>query len=173
LTGANLLVRICGVWPLAGMPREPAAAHGFPDFSGFWGGNAFNREAPPSGQGPIANMWRLRKNANRPSCDGEPVPLVGADKRPILIDGGTRWIRQERHEQTAARQSVEAARRCKPMTVRDCGSMSRSRMLLCSPPPGRAVSASLCAAPAKERGWAENNTNGLAFGGGEPVTLGR
>jgi hypothetical protein len=55
-----------------------------PDFSGAWARNSFNFEAPPSGLGPVANMRRIGADAGRPILGGDPVPLVGDYRNPIL-----------------------------------------------------------------------------------------
>jgi hypothetical protein len=66
--------------PAVAAERETAV----PDFSGLWGRNAFNVEAPPSGPGPLTNMRRAGKDASRPIFDGDPIPLVGDYNSPIL-----------------------------------------------------------------------------------------
>jgi hypothetical protein len=55
-----------------------------PDFSGTWGRNTFNFEAPDKGPGPIVNLRRLGKDKGRTLVDGDPVPLVGDYNNPIL-----------------------------------------------------------------------------------------
>ncbi|HEX3483647.1 MAG TPA: hypothetical protein VHT51_01215, partial [Micropepsaceae bacterium] len=56
-----------------------------PDFSGTWGRNAFNFETPASGPGPIANLRRVGKDAAvQTTGGGDPIPLVGDYKNPIL-----------------------------------------------------------------------------------------
>jgi hypothetical protein len=55
-----------------------------PDFSGAWGRNVFNVEAPETGPGPIVNLRRLGADAGRSLADGDPVPLVGDYGNPIL-----------------------------------------------------------------------------------------
>jgi hypothetical protein len=55
-----------------------------PDFSGAWGRNMFNLEPPDSGPGPIVNLMRLGADAGRSAVDGDPIPLVGDYKNPIL-----------------------------------------------------------------------------------------
>jgi hypothetical protein len=60
------------------------AASAIPDFSGTWGRNAFNFEPPASGPGPIANLRRVGEDASRYIMGGDPVPLVGDYRNPIL-----------------------------------------------------------------------------------------
>jgi hypothetical protein len=55
-----------------------------PDFSGPWGRNMFNFEAPEKGPGPIVNLKRLGADAGRSVVDGDPIPLVGDYNNPIL-----------------------------------------------------------------------------------------
>ncbi|HYM18346.1 MAG TPA: hypothetical protein VEU06_07280, partial [Micropepsaceae bacterium] len=55
-----------------------AASDSHPDFSGFWGRNSFDPEAPDSGPGPLQNIKRL------PSGVGDPQALVGDYHSPIL-----------------------------------------------------------------------------------------
>src|SRR5882762_645368 len=55
-----------------------------PDLTGPWGRNMFNLEPPESGPGPLVNLNRLGKNAGRSVVDGDPIPLVGDYKSPIL-----------------------------------------------------------------------------------------
>src|SRR5215470_16767308 len=55
-----------------------------PDFTGPWGRNLFNFEPPDDGPGPIVNLRRLGKDAGRSVVDGDPIPLVGDYKNPIL-----------------------------------------------------------------------------------------
>ena len=55
-----------------------------PDFSGAWGRNMFNLEPPDSGPGPIVNLMRLGADAGRSAVDGDPIPLVGDYRNPIL-----------------------------------------------------------------------------------------
>src|ERR1700712_2496440 len=66
----------------------PAKAAGtaapIPDFSGPWGRNMFNFEPPDKGPGPIVNLSRLGADAGRSAVDGDPIPLVGDYKNPIL-----------------------------------------------------------------------------------------
>jgi hypothetical protein len=55
-----------------------------PDFTGPWGRNLFNFEPPDAGPGPIVNLRRLGADAGRSVVDGDPIPLVGDYKNPIL-----------------------------------------------------------------------------------------
>jgi hypothetical protein len=66
------------------IPALADASTAIPDFSGTWGRNAFNFEASSSGPGPIGNLRRVGKDANRPILGGDPVPLVGDYMNPIL-----------------------------------------------------------------------------------------
>ena len=65
---------------------DPAAA--IPDFSGTWGRNSFNFEAPATGRGPIRNLRRLGNAGSQLISGfgggGDPIPLVGDYKDPIL-----------------------------------------------------------------------------------------
>ena len=61
-----------------------ARADPVPDFSGPWGRNMFNFETPDSGPGPIVNLRRLGPLAGFTVVDGDPIPLVGDYKNPIL-----------------------------------------------------------------------------------------
>ena len=65
-------------------PASADAASAIPDFSGTWARNAFNFEPPASGPGPIANLRRVGEDASRYIMGGDPVPLVGDYKNPIL-----------------------------------------------------------------------------------------
>jgi hypothetical protein len=56
----------------------PAADKNTPDFSGFWGRNSFDPEAPESGPGPLQNIKRLANGT------GDPQALVGDYHSPIL-----------------------------------------------------------------------------------------
>jgi hypothetical protein len=61
-----------------------AVADSVPDFSGAWGRNTFNFEQPDAGLGPIVNLRRLGAYAGFTVVDGDPIPLVGDYKNPIL-----------------------------------------------------------------------------------------
>ena len=65
-------------------PASADAASAIPNFSGTWARNAFNFEPPASGPGPIANLRRVGEDASRYIMGGDPVPLVGDYKNPIL-----------------------------------------------------------------------------------------
>ena len=66
-------------------PTGAAETTSIPDFSGTWGRNAFNFEAPASGPGPIRNLRRVGKDASTPTTGGgDPIPLVGDYTDPIL-----------------------------------------------------------------------------------------
>src|SRR5690348_1849081 len=65
-------------------PAVASPAHDVPDFSGPWGRNLFNFEAPDNGPGPIVNLRRLGSDAGRSVVDGDPIPLVGDYTNPIL-----------------------------------------------------------------------------------------
>ena len=68
----------------SGLTCPAFAAEAAPDFSGPWGRNMFNFEAPDRGPGPIVNLRRLGKDAGRSAVDGDPIPLVGDYTNPIL-----------------------------------------------------------------------------------------
>lgn len=65
-------------------PAHGADTAAIPDFSGPWGRNMFNFEPPDTGPGPIVNLKRLGADAGRSAVDGDPIPLVGDYKNPIL-----------------------------------------------------------------------------------------
>ena len=64
--------------------QTPAA----PDFSGTWGRNAFDQEAPPSGPGPLVNLKRGGNGAS------DPDQLVGDYNNPILKPQAAERVRQ-------------------------------------------------------------------------------
>jgi len=70
------------------IPALADRASAIPDFSGTWGRNSFNFEVPRSGPGPIRNLRRLGKEGSQLVSGfgggGDPVPLVGDYKSPIL-----------------------------------------------------------------------------------------
>jgi len=67
------------------VPSASAADNGIvPDLTGPWGRNMFNLEPAERGPGPLMNLNRLGKNAGRSVVDGDPIPLVGDYKNPIL-----------------------------------------------------------------------------------------
>lgn len=66
------------------VPVSAADKTSVPDFSGTWGRNTFNFEAPDHGPGPIVNLNRLGKYKGYTLVDGDPVPLVGDYNNPIL-----------------------------------------------------------------------------------------
>jgi hypothetical protein len=55
-----------------------------PDLTGPWGRNMFNVEPPETGPAPLVNLRRLGKDAGRSVVDGDPIPLVGDYRNPIL-----------------------------------------------------------------------------------------
>src|SRR5438067_5167767 len=61
-----------------------STADDVPDLSGPWGRNMFNFEPPDSDPGPIVNLRRLGADAGRSVVDGDPIPLVGDYRSPIL-----------------------------------------------------------------------------------------
>src|SRR2546423_14878749 len=61
-----------------------SAAQNMPDFSGVWGRNVFNFEPAESGPQPLRNLRRVGADAGRPVVVGDPVPLVGDYRNPIL-----------------------------------------------------------------------------------------
>src|SRR6476619_7515588 len=65
-----------------------------PDFSGIWARNSFNFETPSSGQGPITNLRRVGADAGRYIMGGDPVPLVGDYKNPILKPRAAEAVRR-------------------------------------------------------------------------------
>ena len=66
------------------VPSFAGIAAAAPDFSGVWARNSFNFETPASGPGPITNIRRTGADAGRAILGGDPVPLVGDYKSPIL-----------------------------------------------------------------------------------------
>ena len=66
------------------LPFFAGSAAAAPDFSGIWARNSFNFETPASGQGPITNLRRVGADASRYIMGGDPVPLVGDYKSPLL-----------------------------------------------------------------------------------------
>ena len=81
--------RVFALWgllaaPLLIGPTVAAEKAAIPDFTGAWARNAFNMEAPASGPGPLANLRRVGKDATAYILGGDPVPLVGDYKNPIL-----------------------------------------------------------------------------------------
>jgi hypothetical protein len=85
-----------GVLPISMLvwPTLAAETTAIPDFSGTWGRNAFNFEAPTSGPGPIANLRRVGEDASRPILGGDPVPLVGDYRNPILKPQAAEIVRR-------------------------------------------------------------------------------
>ena len=77
----GLLAAALSGTPFAAIARQTAPV---PDFSGPWGRNMFNFEPPDSGPGPIVNLRRLGASAGISVVDGDPVPLVGDYRNPIL-----------------------------------------------------------------------------------------
>ena len=65
-------------------PPATGADNSVPDFTGIWARNVFNFEPPESGPGPIGNLRRVGADAARYIMGGDPVPLVGDYKNPIL-----------------------------------------------------------------------------------------
>ncbi|HYM01397.1 MAG TPA: hypothetical protein VET85_00545 [Stellaceae bacterium] len=80
ISGRKFATLIAAAIALPASAATPAA----PDFSGVWARNSFNFEAPPSGPGPITNMRRVGEDASRFILGGDPVPLVGDYRNPIL-----------------------------------------------------------------------------------------
>jgi hypothetical protein len=87
---STIATRTCATLVLMGfaLPTVADNAVAIPDFSGSWGRNTFNFEAPVSGPGPIRNLRRLGKDAGHPISGpgggGDPIPLVGDYMNPIL-----------------------------------------------------------------------------------------
>jgi hypothetical protein len=66
-----------------------------PDFAGSWGRNVFNLEPMPNGLGPLANLKRVGKDAAMPINVGDPVPLVGDYRNPILKPEAAAAVKQK------------------------------------------------------------------------------
>ena len=77
--GMGLLTAALMLWPAAAAEKQAT-----PDFTGAWARNAFNIEQPASGPGPLANLRRVGKDASTYILGGDPIPLVGDYKDPIL-----------------------------------------------------------------------------------------
>jgi len=73
-----------GFAPLLVLPASSADTGTVPDLTGPWGRNMFNLEPPEKGPGPLVNLRRLGKDAGRSVVAGDPIPLVGDYKNPIL-----------------------------------------------------------------------------------------
>ena len=76
------------------IPALADASAATPDFSGIWARNSFNFEAPPSGPGPITNLRRVGADVGRYIMGGDPVPLVGDYKSPLLKPRASEGVRR-------------------------------------------------------------------------------
>jgi hypothetical protein len=96
----------------------PAFADGSattPDFSGIWGRNAFNFEAPSSGPGPIGNLRRVGKDASRPTAGGgDPIPLVGDYMNPILKPHAAEAVKRMGESSASGHDILDPSNQCAP-----------------------------------------------------------
>src|SRR5262245_33198692 len=66
------------------IPAFSGTSAAAPDLSGAWARNSFNFETPLTGGGPITNLRRVGAAASTYIMGGDPVPLVGDYKNPLL-----------------------------------------------------------------------------------------
>jgi hypothetical protein len=76
------------------IPVFAGAAAPTPDLSGKWARNSFNFETPASGQGPITNLRRVGADASTYIMGGDPIPLVGDYKNPLLTPRAAEGVRR-------------------------------------------------------------------------------
>jgi hypothetical protein len=91
ISGRTFAILLTAAIATPAFSGTPVAA---PDFSGIWARNSFNFEAPPSGAGPIKNLRRVGSDAGRYIMGGDPVPLVGDYKNPILKPQAAEVVRR-------------------------------------------------------------------------------
>jgi hypothetical protein len=80
-----LITSAAALIALPALAADQAAA---PDFSGLWGRNSFDQEAPPSGPGPLVNLKRVANGSS------DPDQLVGDFNNPILKPEAAEKVKQ-------------------------------------------------------------------------------
>jgi hypothetical protein len=80
-----LITSAAALIALPALAADQAAA---PDFSGLWGRNPFDQEAPPSGPGPLVNLKRVANGSS------DPDQLVGDFNNPILKPEAAEKVKQ-------------------------------------------------------------------------------
>lgn len=99
---------VCLLWPAS------AAETAAPDFSGVWARNAMNFEPPASGPGPIANLRRVGEDAARYIMGGDPVPLVGDYKSPILKPHAAEVVKRMGEHSANGHDIPDPSNQCAP-----------------------------------------------------------
>jgi hypothetical protein len=85
-----------------------AADNAPPDFSGKWGRNAFNFEAPASGPKPLYNLKRVADGTN------DPGQLVGDYNNPILKPEAAAIVKQKGELAKAGKGYPDPSNQCRP-----------------------------------------------------------
>ncbi|HEY4266350.1 MAG TPA: hypothetical protein VGM72_13610 [Micropepsaceae bacterium] len=85
-----------------------------PDFTGFWGRNAFDPEFLPSGPNPVANMNRKDGDTMHPSLGGDPLPLVGDYNNPILKPEAAAVVKQTGEIAAGGKIYPDPSNQCAP-----------------------------------------------------------
>ena len=79
-----------------------------PDFSGMWGRNAFDLEAPQAGPAPVVNIKRL------PNGTGDPQALVGDYNNPILKPEAAQIVKQQGQVSLSGDAFPDPSNQCAP-----------------------------------------------------------
>lgn len=89
-----------------------------PDFSGTWGRNTFNFEAPASGPGPIRNLRRLGNAGSQLISGfgggGDPIPLVGDYKNPVLKPRAAEVVKRMGEMSASGQDIPDPSDQCAP-----------------------------------------------------------
>src|SRR5258705_12112564 len=97
----------------AAIPALADSSTAVPDFSGTWGRNAFNFEAPSSGPGPIRNLRRVGKDASTPTTGGgDPIPLVGDYMNPILKPHAAEVVKRMGESSASGHDILDPSNQC-------------------------------------------------------------
>lgn len=100
------------------IPALADSAAAIPDFSGAWGRNSFNFEAPATGPGPIRNLRRLGKDANHLISGfgggGDPIPLVGDYKSPLLKPHAAEVVKRMGEASASGHDIPDPSDQCAP-----------------------------------------------------------
>ena len=113
--------RVFALWgllaaPLLIGPTVAAEKAAIPDFTGAWARNAFNMEAPASGPGPLANLRRVGKDATAYILGGDPVPLVGDYKNPILKPQAAEAVKRWGEHSASGHDIPDPSNQCHPFS---------------------------------------------------------
>ena len=98
---------------LAGWPATAQDTGNHPDFSGHWQRNAMDPELPPSGPGPLVNLRRPMDD-HTPNGGGDPLPLVGDYKNPILRPQAAEVVKKAGELSAGGRINPDPSNQCQP-----------------------------------------------------------